>query len=87
MTSSSASAHFCDLDGCRCNSRVGTSHKKMVTLVIAVTADLQPRRPSIIRKVGVDGSGNVFIADTGNHRVRKIDAGGITNVSRRQSEL
>ncbi len=49
----------------------------MVTLVIAVTADLQLRRPSIIRKVGVDGSGNVFIADTGNHRVRKIDAGGI----------
>src|SRR2546422_76722 len=28
MTSSSASAHFCNLDGSRCNSRVGTSHKK-----------------------------------------------------------
>jgi hypothetical protein len=27
--------------------------------------------------VGVDRSGNVFIADTGNLRVRKIDAGGI----------
>ena len=33
--------------------------------------------------VGVDGSGNVFIADTGNHRIRRLDAvtGIITTVA------
>jgi uncharacterized protein (TIGR03437 family) len=29
------------------------------------------------RSVAVDGSGNVYIADTGNHRVRKVDPSGI----------
>ncbi|MCY3021909.1 MAG: putative Ig domain-containing protein [Planctomycetota bacterium] len=32
--------------------------------------------------VAVDASGNVFIADTGNHRIRKVDSGGtITTVA------
>ncbi len=31
------------------------------------------------RGVGMDGSGNVFIADTKNHRVRRVDAAGIIN--------
>ena len=31
---------------------------------------------SFPRGVAVDGSGNVYIADTGNHRVRKVDSSG-----------
>lgn len=38
----------------------------------------QLRRPA---GVAVDGSGNVYIADTGNHRIRKISGGTITTVA------
>ena len=34
-------------------------------------------RLSAPRDVAVDGSGNVYIADTGNNKVRKVDTGGV----------
>ncbi len=32
---------------------------------------------AIPRGVGVDGAGNVYIADSGNHRIRRVDAAGV----------
>ncbi len=36
--------------------------------------------------VAVDGSGNLFIADTGNHRIRKVSTSGIINHRRGQRD-
>src|SRR6266478_5378855 len=33
-----------------------------------------------IRGVGVDSSGNVYFADTGDHRVRRISAAGVMTI-------
>ena len=37
-----------------------------------MTGDPRPRRAEPLLGVGVDGSGNIVIADTGNDRIRAI---------------
>lgn len=47
------------------------------TVTLGFAGDSGPASTALINRpqgVGVDGSGNIYIADTGNNRVRKVDA-------------